>query len=817
MNEKKSSLLSKFLIPTISLIIGVVIIGMFLLSAYLDSNISENAIKEKESSIKSVIDNLKTTDALIMEQVNIGVRLLQQETNALGNPSLGNYTTIADRRAPNLLFGETPMANNFRLVDRIKDIAGGTATIFVRDGSEFVRITTNVQKSDGSRAIGTILNPNGRAYAKIIDGKPYYGFVNILGNPYLTAYVPILSSTNRVIGIWYTGYKINTLEEIGKNIGNAKILENGFVALVNEKNEIVFHSNHLSAESIDDIISAYKKGEDIGWNVSETDYESWGYQIYAAFDEDEVNAQINAARFSVIGAGLIILIVLTGFLYYIIKKVIISPITILDEASNRMLKGDDNVKVEIDSDNEIGKLASSFNEMAVQIQRQLQYLNFLPTPVMLIDPDFNIQYMNKAGASLTEKLPKDVIGMKCYQHFKTQHCETKECACFRAKEEGQTISAGTIAKPMDTEIPIAYTGTPVYDENGKLYGILEVVTDITETKEMEQYLTRSTTELLNAVESFAQGDLTISVKNEREGDDIDKLYKGFNKAVLNIRQMVISVSEAAQATASAAEQISGTVEELSAASQEQSAQTNDIAGAIQQMAATIIETTKQAASVAESAKEAGDGATEGGNIVSKTVESMNSIVAVVENAVDTVKNLGESSEKIGEIIEVINDIADQTNLLALNAAIEAARAGEHGRGFAVVADEVRKLAERTTKATKEIAAMIEEIQGNTSQAVSSIESGREKVETGKKLAEGAGTSMKSIVGSANNVSDMITQVVTANEQQSAAAEQISNNIESINHVSQESANGIQQVATSAQDLSRLTLQLQQQLEKFRLQ
>ena len=165
---------------------------------------------------------------------------------------------------------------------------------------------------------------------------------------------------------------------------------------------------------------------------------------------------------------------------------------------------------------------------------------------------------------------------------------------------------------------------------------------------------------------------------------------------------------------------------------------------------------------------------------------------------------------------MIEDIADQTNLLALNAAIEAARAGEQGRGFAVVADEVRKLAERTTKATKEITSMISQIQKDTTGAVNSMEEGTKEVESGKKLADEAGKALKDIITATDKVLDIVNTVAAASEEQSSAAEQISHNIEAINSVTQESTTGIQQIAKASEDLSRLTSTLQGQISKFKI-
>ncbi|MDP1994836.1 MAG: methyl-accepting chemotaxis protein, partial [Ignavibacteria bacterium] len=207
-------------------------------------------------------------------------------------------------------------------------------------------------------------------------------------------------------------------------------------------------------------------------------------------------------------------------------------------------------------------------------------------------------------------------------------------------------------------------------------------------------------------------------------------------------------------------------------------------------------------------------AKEGGKVVNETIAGMNRISEVVRKSAETVNELGKGSDQIGEIVQVINDIADQTNLLALNAAIEAARAGEQGRGFAVVADEVRKLAERTTKATKEIAVMIKQIQKDTGGAVESMNKGTEEVEKGKVLADKAGASLKEIIIGVEEVVDMSTQVAAASEEQSSAAEQISKNIEAISSVTHQSAAGVQQIARAAEDLNRLTVNLQELTSGF---
>lgn len=321
---------------------------------------------------------------------------------------------------------------------------------------------------------------------------------------------------------------------------------------------------------------------------------------------------------------------------------------------------------------------------------------------------------------------------------------------------------------------------------------------------------------VSALEKMAQGDLTVRINSDYKGQH-QIIKNSINGVADSLGSALSDVSEAVATTASASGEISSSTDELAAGANEQSNQITEIASGIEEMTRTILDNTKNASAAAETAKKAGEKAINGGHVVTESIAGMIKIADAVKTSAEIVLELGKSSDQIGEIIQVIDDIADQTNLLALNAAIEAARAGEQGRGFAVVADEVRKLAERTTKATKEIAGMIKQIQKDTQDAVNSMESGTKEVENGKSLTEKAGISLKEIVDESQRVVDIVSQVAAASEEQSSAAEQISKNIESISSVTQQGAAGTQQIAKAADDLSRLTLNLESLIGQFKIE
>ncbi len=322
-------------------------------------------------------------------------------------------------------------------------------------------------------------------------------------------------------------------------------------------------------------------------------------------------------------------------------------------------------------------------------------------------------------------------------------------------------------------------------------------------------------EAIVILEKIAAGDLSVKITKAYSGDH-ERIKNSINYVTHSLGKTITDISQAVTAAASAADQISSSTEEMAAGAQEQSMQASEVAGAVEQMTKTIFETTKNTTTAAEASKNAGKVAVEGGKVVEKTIDGMIRISNVVKQSAETVQELGKSSNEIGEIVQVIDDIADQTNLLALNAAIEAARAGEQGRGFAVVADEVRKLAERTSKATQEIANMIKHIQKDTEGAVSSMQQGTKEVENGKALAEKAGESLKEIITGAERVADIVTQVAAASEQQSRASEQITQNIELITNVTQQSATGVRQIAHAAEELNQLTNNLRSLISKFKV-
>jgi len=317
-------------------------------------------------------------------------------------------------------------------------------------------------------------------------------------------------------------------------------------------------------------------------------------------------------------------------------------------------------------------------------------------------------------------------------------------------------------------------------------------------------------------ENIANRNLAVEDLDLEAEDEIGEVTSALNTMKNNLAEIIRSIAATAEHVASASEEISSSASLQAQGADPQKDQTAQVATALQEMSSTVLQVSENSGKAADASNKAAETARHGGAIVDQTLAKMRSIAESVSSTAKKVGELGKSSDQIGRIIGVIDDIADQTNLLALNAAIEAARAGEQGRGFAVVADEVRKLAERTTSATKEIAQMIRTVQEETKTAVAAMEAGTKQVEEGVQTTAEAGDSLKEIIHTSEHVGEMITHIATAAAEQSSATEEINQNMEQIAKLVKESADGAQQSAKACQDLSGLALDLQKMVSHFEL-
>ncbi len=322
-------------------------------------------------------------------------------------------------------------------------------------------------------------------------------------------------------------------------------------------------------------------------------------------------------------------------------------------------------------------------------------------------------------------------------------------------------------------------------------------------------------EAIHVTQKIAEGDLTQDIELSSD-DEIGQLLSAIKTMDEKLKSVLAETKSAADNLASASQELSAGSEQMSRGMTEQSTRASQIAASSEEMSQTVVDIAKNSSNMASSAVETTRIAKDGEGIVSRSVQEVKAIADTVNESAKLISDLGDRSRQIGDIIDVIKDIADQTNLLALNAAIEAARAGEQGRGFAVVADEVRKLAERTSKATAEIGGMIGAIQNEVERAVENMDSGTKRVEIGVEFSTKAGSALHSIVSSVEGLQSMVQQIASATEEMSTTSEQISGDIDMIASVSKETSSSSGQIAKSAADLARLSSGLQRVVAQFKV-
>lgn len=314
---KKISTIWRFLLPVLILLAA----APFVLIKQQTSQQLDSIQAGATEQARTLIRLLNVTDELVGEQANASMRLLKERGMALGMPTVNGTININGKLVPNLVLGTTPQTNRFDLVDEVTSLLGGTATLFVKSGSEFVRVTTNVRRADGSRAIGTTLNPSGKAIVALRAGQVFHGVVDILGEPYITRYEPLFDARRQVIGACFVGYKVD-MKVLRDTVENTRQLRTGFAVVLDSTDKIRFLSSHVSRSQAERLLHE----QSANWAFIKEDIPNWGFKVIIAYPLSEARAAGLANSLFVIGSGTLLGALLVTIILWQLRRLILDPI-----------------------------------------------------------------------------------------------------------------------------------------------------------------------------------------------------------------------------------------------------------------------------------------------------------------------------------------------------------------------------------------------------------------------------------------------------------------------------------------------------------
>ncbi|MCF8986813.1 HAMP domain-containing protein [Pseudomonas syringae] len=643
----------------LAVILAVVISGstLFALRSLDASNL---VIREEHMSSEArlLADQLNTFHSTLRDSTQRLSGLFEKRFAAGLSLQADKPVTVAGTSTPGLFLRDAALNNDFTEVDEFRSMTAGVATIFVRSGDDFIRISTSLSKQDGTRAIGTVLDRKGAAYERLIAGQSYVGKAVLFDRYYMTQYSPVRDSSGKIIAALFVGFDYTDAQKTQfDNLKNFRIGSTGSLALLDEKGTWLVppagvKSLDGAAKSVAELAS--KPGKAQFWDDGDDNYYSVGQPF----------------------AG--------------------GPWTVI--------------------------------------------------------------------ASMPRKEISEV----------TWHVGTQ-------------LAIGSLLAMLIAVI------SAIWLLRSKL---------------------RPLSELVRQADALGAGDLSVRL-NVTSNDEIGQLSGSFNKMSEALSSMVAHIRTAAQEVSSRANALSGLSGGAFEGMEQQSGEITSMAGAVEEFSATSMNIADNMGNTERLAQDNAQQTRIGRTSMEEASSSLQQIATSLSSTAKVIDTLGQRSQEIGSIVGVITSIADQTNLLALNAAIEAARAGEQGRGFAVVADEVRSLASRTREATDEISGMIASIQQETGNAISTMQQGNTLMQEGLSLNAKVASALAQIDEQSRSAGHQFAAITTATQEQSSTATMLSSNLQSIAMANSEQRQVMSNLAITAQELNGLATELRHEVDRFR--
>jgi methyl-accepting chemotaxis protein len=477
-----------FIVSISTVLFAIALIASVFIAFNTKNVITADVLDSRVDLTEEVSGMLSITDDVMSKRVENSLSLLVERGSDLGTAYVQGQEPVAGESTPALFLGDTLVNNNFDLVDGVTAVMGGTATLFVRDGQDFVRVSTNVKKADGSRAIGTTLNMSGAAGRAISRGESYFGQVDILGNPYLTAYSPIRDAGNQVIGIWYVGYSAD-LEELQKAITSARLLEDGFVALLDDKNRIRMHSDTIATEQLESILESNPEQ----WQLDRMAFDAWGYQIVTGYSTDEVAALVRDRTVVAIVAILIAGLIIIASLSILAQLVVARPLERMIAAINDIAGGEGDLTVRFNSKskNELGLMAQGFDRLLDRLQATIA--DTKKSSESLLVASGELKDIAADSASVVSQQTDETEQVATAMNEMTATAQTVAESAARAEniareadalaENGQSLIAKTtqtIQSQLDNNQTSVHTSASLKEASDNIGNILSVIENISE-------------------------------------------------------------------------------------------------------------------------------------------------------------------------------------------------------------------------------------------------------------------------------------------------------------------------------------------------